>query len=79
MELEATTVRKGNKQVSVTLSGWVIKLGTWWDDGREQNFYVGDKDTKLSSNFQISGSAQIAAGLHDRRRGSWYELLGRFS
>ena len=46
----------------MTLSGWVIKLGTWWDDGREQNFYVGDKDTKLSSNFQISGSAQIAAG-----------------
>ena len=24
-ELEATTVRKGNKKVSVTLSGWVIK------------------------------------------------------
>ena len=28
-ELEATTVRKGNKKVSVTLSGWVVKLGTW--------------------------------------------------
>ena len=26
-ELEATTVRKGNKKVSVTLSGWVVKLG----------------------------------------------------
>ena len=24
-ELEATTVRKGNKKVSVTLSGWVVK------------------------------------------------------
>ena len=32
-ELEATTVRKGNKKVSVTLSGWVIKSMNWWDDG----------------------------------------------
>ncbi|MGB3022100.1 MAG: hypothetical protein WBB50_08275 [Methyloceanibacter sp.] len=61
-ELEATTVRKGNKKVSVTLSGWVVKLGSWWDDGHEENFYVGDKDTTLSSHFQISGSAQIAPG-----------------
>jgi hypothetical protein len=61
-ELEATTVRKGNKKVSVTLSGWVVKLGSWWDDGHEQNWYVGDKDTTLSSHFQISGSAQIAPG-----------------
>ena len=71
-ELEATTVRKGNKKVSVTLSGWVVKLGSWWDDGHESNFYVGDKDTTLSSHFQISGSAQISPGwsgwLHDRRR-----------
>jgi hypothetical protein len=61
-ELEATTVRKGNKKVSVTLSGWVVKLGSWWDDGHETNFYVGDKDTTLSSHFQISGSATIAPG-----------------
>jgi hypothetical protein len=61
-ELEATTVRKGNKKVSVTLSGWVVKLGSWWDDGHETNFYTGDKDTTLSSHFQISGSAQISPG-----------------
>jgi len=61
-ELEATTVRKGNKKVSVTLSGWVVKLGSWWDDGSEENFYIGDKDTTLSSHFQISGSAQISPG-----------------
>ena len=61
-ELEATTVRKGNKKVSVTLSGWVVKLVDWWDDGHEQNAYVGDKDTTLSSHFQISGSATIAPG-----------------
>src|SRR6188472_995614 len=41
-ELEATTVRKGNKKVSVTLSGWVVKYADWWDDGVETNLYVGD-------------------------------------
>jgi hypothetical protein len=46
----------------VTLSGWVVKLGSWWDDGHETNFYTGDKDTTLSSHFQISGSAQISPG-----------------
>ncbi len=61
-ELEATTVRKGNKKVSVTVSGWVVKLGTWWDDGHTSGFYTGDKDTTLSSHVQISGSATIAPG-----------------
>jgi len=61
-ELEATTVRKGNKKVSVTLSGWVVKLGSWWDDGKTSGFYTGDKDTTLSSHFQLSGSATIAPG-----------------
>ena len=61
-ELEATTVRKGNKKVSVTLSGWVIKSLNWWDDGSEQNLYVGDKGLALTSHFTLSGSAQISPG-----------------
>jgi len=61
-ELEATTVRKGNKKVSVTLSGWVTKSVNFWDDGSESNVYVGDKGTTLSSHFQISGSATISPG-----------------
>jgi hypothetical protein len=61
-ELEATTVRKGNKKVSVTISGWVVKVGDLWDDGDETNFYVGDKHTTLSSHVQVSGSATIAPG-----------------
>src|SRR5512143_2659051 len=61
-ELEATTVRKGNKKVSVTLSGWVVKDLTWFDDGQTTGAYVGDKDLELSSHFQISGSATIAPG-----------------
>jgi hypothetical protein len=61
-ELEATTVRKGNKKVSVTLSGWILKMGTWWDDGHESGLYWGDGETTLSSNVVISTSAQIAPG-----------------
>jgi hypothetical protein len=61
-ELEATTVRKGNKKVSVTLSGWVVKTMNWWDDGSNGNFAVGDKDYDLGSRFAITGSATIAPG-----------------
>ncbi len=61
-ELEATTVRKGNKKVSVTLSGWVVKTINWWDDGRSGSFAVGDKDADLGSRFAITGSATIAPG-----------------
>ena len=61
-ELEATTVRKGNKKVSLTISGWVTKSVNFWDDGGESNVYVGDKGTTLSSHFQLSGQATIAPG-----------------
>jgi hypothetical protein len=61
-ELEATTVRKGNKKVSVTLSGWVVKSMNWWNDGDIDSFVVGDKDADLASRFAITGSATIAPG-----------------
>ncbi len=31
-ELEATTARKGNRKVSLTISGWVAEQVMWWDD-----------------------------------------------
>ncbi len=40
-ELEATTARKGNRKVSLTISGWVAEQVMWWDDGVEKNVYVG--------------------------------------
>jgi hypothetical protein len=61
-ELEATTVRKGNKKVSVTISGWVVKSMNFWDDGKEESFFVGDKDADLASRFAITGSATISPG-----------------
>jgi len=61
-ELEATTVRKGNKKVSVTLSGWVVKTINYWDDGSLDHVVVGDKDYDLGSRFAITGQATIAPG-----------------
>jgi hypothetical protein len=61
-ELEATTVRKGNKKVSVTISGWVVKSMNFWDSGDEDHFVVGDKDYDLGTRFAITGSATIAPG-----------------
>jgi len=61
-ELEATTVRKGNKKVSVTLSGWIVKSFNWWDDGQISSAIVGDKGYDLGSRFAITGSATIAPG-----------------
>jgi len=61
-ELEATTARKGNRKVSLTISGWVAEQVTYWDDGFEQNMYVTGLGTTLASNFKLSGQATIAPG-----------------
>jgi len=58
-ELEATTVRKGNRKVSLTVSGWVGQQVMFWDDGVESNTYVHDLGTTLGSHFKFTGSAQI--------------------
>ena len=57
-ELEATTVRKGNKKVSVTLYGKVNKAVLFWDDGAEKNTYAVDNNYE-SSRFGLKGSAKI--------------------
>ena len=62
-ELEATTVRKGNRKVSLTISGWVSQQLTIWDDGVERNAYISDIGSTLNSHFKLTGSAQIASGV----------------
>ena len=47
-ELEATTVRKGNKKVSITLYGDVNHQVLFWDDGIETNAYVENNSYKTS-------------------------------
>src|SRR5262245_45112152 len=39
-QLEATTVQKGNKKVTVTLYGRVNRVVHFWDDGAESNTYT---------------------------------------
>ena len=61
-ELEATTVRKGNRKVSVTLYGWVNQAVTWWDNGEESDVYIHDNghgDSRLG----VKGEGTVRPGL----------------
>ncbi len=60
--LEATTARKGNRKVSLTVSGHVNKGILIWDDGDESDAYVvGNANDDLSM-FRFEGDAKIAPG-----------------
>lgn len=61
-ELEASTARKGNRKVSLTVSGWVAQQLQWWDDGTESNLYLTDLSSDIDSHMKFVGSAQIAPG-----------------
>jgi predicted porin len=60
-ELEATTARKGNRKVSLTVSGWVNEAVFFWDDGVEQNAYVGTNELE-QNRFRFVGEAKISDG-----------------
>jgi predicted porin len=60
-ELEATTVRKGNRNVSVTLYGHVNSGVLWYDNGEESDAYVVDTDTS-ESRIGVRGSGKITPG-----------------
>ena len=63
-ELEATTARKGNRKVSLTISGWVGEQVLWWDDGLAKGTYVTGLGTTLASNVKFTGQATIMPGLY---------------
>ena len=59
-ELEATTARKGNRKVSLTVSGFVAQQLLAWDDGTESNLYVTATGSgSRGSHFAFSGTAPI--------------------
>ena len=60
-ELEATTVRKGNRKVSVKLSGQVNKVLIVWDDGQDTDAYITD-NTESSTRFRFTGAAKFKPG-----------------
>lgn len=60
--LEATTVRKGNRKVSLTVSGHVNQGILFWDDGDESDVYaVGNANDDLTM-FRFEGEAKFAPG-----------------
>src|SRR3990172_1530616 len=59
-ELEATTARKGNRKVSLTISGWMGEQVIFWDDGFENNAYVGGLGTTIGTNVKFTGQATIS-------------------
>lgn len=60
-ELEATTVRKGNRKVSVKISGQVHRAIMFWDDGFQDGIFLTDQNDS-STRFRITGSATISPG-----------------
>jgi Gram-negative porin len=61
-ELEATTARKGNRKVSLTVSGYVAQEITYWDDGGETNVYLHGLGPTQATHVKFNGQAQIAPG-----------------
>ena len=61
-ELEATTARKGNRKVSLTISGWVGEQVMWWDDGAHRQTLITGLGTTLASHVTFSGQATIMPG-----------------
>lgn len=57
-ELEATAARKGNRKVSLEVSGHVNEGVLFWDDGWESNAYVVTNDNSRSR-FRFRGKAKI--------------------
>lgn len=60
-ELEATTARKGNRVVSLEISGQVNKALLIWDDGDESDAFIVDPDSD-GSRFRFTGKAQLKPG-----------------
>jgi len=57
-ELEATSARKGNRKVSLTIYGQISEQVTFWDDGGERNVYVNESDSPKNI-IGFRGNAKI--------------------
>jgi hypothetical protein len=85
-ELEATTVRKGQRKVSLTLSGFVGHTIMYWDDGKVSDVYIGDGGNYYSR-FRFVGTARINAevtagflyefGISNNQIGAMNQIQGR--
>jgi hypothetical protein len=69
-ELEATTVRKGNRVVSVQLYGQVNRALLYWDDGIDSDVYEVDGDAS-GTRIGVRGSGTLKAGVEAGYRIEW--------
>jgi hypothetical protein len=58
-ELEATTARKGNRKMSLTISGQVHRAIVWWDDGKMSKAYFGLDNRNSSTRLDFAGEAKV--------------------
>jgi hypothetical protein len=58
-DLEATTARKGNRKMSLTITGQVHRMTLWWNDGDRDDVYFGLDNTNSSSRFSFTGTAKV--------------------
>lgn len=60
-DLEASTARKGNRKVSLEVSGFVNETLFVWDDGVERNAYIVTNETN-PTRIRFKGDAKISNG-----------------
>lgn len=58
-ELEVTSARKGNRKLSLTVTGYVAQEITYWNDGKEQNTYIHGLGPTQATNVNFVGDAAI--------------------
>jgi hypothetical protein len=73
-ELEATTVRKGNRKVSQTISGHVARVIGWYEDEHDGSEFYSAGHGVSGSRVQFAGSAELVRGWT-----AGYTLRMRFS
>src|SRR5438045_6595701 len=59
-ELEATTARKGNRKMSLTVYGQVNRSIVYWNDGGRSNTVPGVDNHNSASRFGFMGNAKIS-------------------
>lgn len=62
-ELEATTARKGNRKVSLSISGQVNRAIMYLDNGITRRTYAGLDNHNSSTRFIFSGSAKVTSSV----------------
>ena len=62
-ELEATTARKGNRKMSLTVYGHVNRSILYFNDGKRSNTFVGLDNHNSATRFGFTGNAKISPSL----------------